>query len=368
MVNYTTTTTNTEAYKTLITGRADDVTILVDDITQGNSVVLFGERRIGKTSILYLIRDIINNNIDNYRNKLIDLSLKNIIDSLKTRVLTYQVIYVDIAPLQNEGETFEELLYANIEGKNLIQNFSRKSSLVATFRTSNSQLEQNQKRLLILVDESERLCNLPKQDNILSNIKSITQTCPQIQFILAGAEPWYSNFKRDDNPLRNIKFHYLKSASPSAIREDLIRKPFLNYLNPNLTSAPNQTIIDKVEEIANYTAECTGYKPSYVQSVCFEIKKFLQNNSNELTQNWKYSVLEKVKQQEEDKTLRYFYTASYVDKISQDILALLAHQTELNFEQIAIRLPHSENKIRDKLSDLESLDKIYQNQVSLMSK
>ncbi|MDK2409556.1 hypothetical protein QHH11_16280 [Aphanizomenon sp. PH219] len=368
MLNYTTSTTDTKEYKRLITGRADDITKLIDDITQGNSVVLFGERRIGKTSLLYLIRDIINNNIDNYQNTLIDSSLRNFIDGLKIRISAYKVIYIDIATLQNEGDTIEKLIYENIKDENLFQNFSinitSSFSLIEIFKYTKPELQQNNNRLLILVDESERLCNLSKQkqDDILSSIKSITQTSPEIQFILAGAEPWYSNFKRDDNPLRNVKFYYLKSAAPSAIREDLIRKPFLHYLNPDPNQNPPQKVIDIVEIIGNYTAEWTGYKPSYVQSVCYEMKQFLQINNNELKQEWDTYVLKKVESQEEDKTLKPFYQAQYIDNISKDILALLAHKHELNRDQIINQLSHSKEEIWDKLEDLQSLDKIRKNQ------
>ena len=335
MLNYTTSTTDTKEYKRLITGRADDITKLIDDITQGNSVVLFGERRIGKTSLLYLIRDIINNNIDNYQNTLIDSSLRNFIDGLKIRISAYKVIYIDIATLQNEGDTIEKLIYENIKDENLFQNFSinitSSFSLIEIFKYTKPELQQNNNRLLILVDESERLCNLSKQkqDDILSSIKSITQTSPEIQFILAGAEPWYSNFKRDDNPLRNVKFYYLKSAAPSAIREDLIRKPFLHYLNPDPNQNPPQKVIDIVEIIGNYTAEWTGYKPSYVQSVCYEMKQFLQINNNELKQEWDTYVLKKVESQEEDKTLKPFYQAQYIDNISKDILL---HKKQLSLK------------------------------------
>ncbi|MGK7878989.1 MAG: hypothetical protein AB4060_02675 [Crocosphaera sp.] len=361
MINYTTSTADTNGYKALITGRTDDINILLDYISKGNTVVLFGERRIGKTSILYLIRDIINGKIDSYKNTLIDINLKNIIDSLKTRVVDYKVIYRDIAPLQEEGETFEELVYKAIEDSTLFPPISRESSLSKTFKKLDSLLTPN--KLLFLIDESERLCTLSqkKQDNILSNIKAITQNCPQIQFILAGAEPWYSNFKRDSNPLRNVKFYYLKSASPSTIREYLIRQPFLSYLNPTSPATPDDIlrVQQTVEQIATDAAELTGYKPSYVQSICYEIKKILENNHHQLIEGWKKNVLEEIEEQEEDKTLRYFYKADYVDQISQNILALLAHKPELNFKEIAARLPHSANQIRDKLSDLESLDKIY---------
>ena len=52
--SYTLSTVDSNEYKHLICGRQDDVSKLIDHIHNRRSVALFGERRIGKTSVLYI--------------------------------------------------------------------------------------------------------------------------------------------------------------------------------------------------------------------------------------------------------------------------------------------------------------------------
>jgi len=50
-ITYTISTVDSLEYKRLICGRTDDITKLLGHISAGHSVALFGERRIGKTSL-----------------------------------------------------------------------------------------------------------------------------------------------------------------------------------------------------------------------------------------------------------------------------------------------------------------------------
>jgi predicted AAA+ superfamily ATPase len=52
---YCTTIQDSPEYKRLITGRTDDIARLLDYITLKRSIALFGERKIGKTSLLFLL-------------------------------------------------------------------------------------------------------------------------------------------------------------------------------------------------------------------------------------------------------------------------------------------------------------------------
>src|SRR5438105_4166519 len=96
---YTIATNDSLEYKQLVCGRTDDIAKLLNNISQGQSIALFGERRIGKTSVLYLVRDIINGEIDNYRSNLIDLNLKLAIDSLKAKVPHLKAVYLNLQSL-----------------------------------------------------------------------------------------------------------------------------------------------------------------------------------------------------------------------------------------------------------------------------
>src|SRR6266702_2577565 len=82
---YTTSTQDSPEYKQLLSGRTDDLAQILGHIALGHSIALFGERRIGKTSLLFLLRDIINGQIEHYRSHMIDDSLKNAVETLKAK-------------------------------------------------------------------------------------------------------------------------------------------------------------------------------------------------------------------------------------------------------------------------------------------
>src|SRR5713226_2420009 len=104
---YTTSTVDSPEYKQLITGRTDDIATFLDHIAQGHSIALFGERRIGKTSLLFLIRDIIMGQVEHYRPNLIDLTLKSALDTLKAKVPPQsKAIHLNLLPVSKyEQET-----------------------------------------------------------------------------------------------------------------------------------------------------------------------------------------------------------------------------------------------------------------------
>ena len=82
-------------HKRLICGRTNDLRALLNHIYAGKSVALFGERRIGKTSILYLIRDIVNGRITQYQDKLFDETLRQAVPDLSPRgENNWQAVYL----------------------------------------------------------------------------------------------------------------------------------------------------------------------------------------------------------------------------------------------------------------------------------
>ena len=73
---YSTSTQDNAACKCFFCGRLNDLTQLLNALAQGQSVALFGERRIGKTLLLFLLRDIVNGDIATYERDLLDGTLK----------------------------------------------------------------------------------------------------------------------------------------------------------------------------------------------------------------------------------------------------------------------------------------------------
>ena len=270
-IEYTTTTVDSPEYKRLICGRTDDITKLVNYISNGDSVALFGERRIGKTSLLYLLRDIINQDIREYQAELIDNDLKNAVDNFQTISSDIIAVYVNLQELtQLNIEAFLNLIYRKFTNNILINSlvdsrlFSDHLPITETFQEINSNCTTSNKLIVILIDEIENLLEDKEKfadgKQVFNNLKSIIQSCPNIRFVFAGAEEWHKQIKYKTSPIAaNITTFYLKLPSRYAIDNYLIKHLLSRYIP---TSPKNDL------EIAIKTIlELTEGKPLYVQAV-----------------------------------------------------------------------------------------------------
>lgn len=91
---YSTTTRDSHACKRLVCGRVNDLTQILNVLAQGQSVALFGERRIGKTLLLFLLRDILNGDITDYENDLLDDTLKTSLLALRRKLRQCTPVFV----------------------------------------------------------------------------------------------------------------------------------------------------------------------------------------------------------------------------------------------------------------------------------
>lgn len=358
-IHYTITPHDGSAYKSLICGRTDDITRLMGYIAKGHSVAVFGERRIGKTSILYLLRDIINGQIDSYRENLIDLELSNAITDLKARTPNCKAIFLNPHDLGIvNSEQFTDLLHSELQANDLLPQSQKSnknklsspvgiSPLIKVFRSLNENLSSSDKRAVILIDEMEVLLELTDSKQISRNLRSVIQSCSQVCLILTGAEYWYRQIKDKSSPLvPSIQPFYLKAPSQFSIENYLISRPLKEYF------APNCEIGDAVYTVI----EWSGCKPCYVQGICGEIINVL-TPEKEFPENWQDSV-----RTNSWKTLEYnlnaFYIDENLDKLSQKILALLANKPGLTVKEITQKLGESEREVWNKVDDLEALDKV----------
>lgn len=347
-INYTITTTDHESYKCLICGRTDDLAKLVGHISDGHNIALFGERRIGKTSLLYLVRDVIDGKIDTYRSNLIDDELKAAVKSLRRRLPQYKIIYLDLSAMpESTAEAFVKLLQSKLRAVNLwdSQAESQPFNLLDTFEVINTNLPENS-RLVILIDEIEALLEAKGSEQVFRNLRSVMHSCPRIRFVVAGAEYWHKQIKEKTSPLvNNVQSLYLKAATQYAVENYLITEPLEKLLT-------NDDFGCVAQKIVTWT-EC---KPWYVQAVC-QVVVELGSEAKKLPVNWETLAEEEVAQMV-GPTLTAFYTGDNLDDVSQRILILLANKPRLTVKEIGKYLGYSEKVVWNKIGDLEALDKV----------
>jgi AAA domain/Winged helix-turn-helix DNA-binding len=347
---YTTSTVDHPSYKKLVCGRANELEKLVTHIAQGKSIAVFGEKRIGKTSLLYLLRDIINREINIYQEELLDLHLRNSIPFLQNRVINGKAIYLSLQSLTTiEVKTFISLLRQNIKSSDSLS----LSDPLAGESLSDLLNELNRTinvdgRLIILIDEVEVLLEMPENRQFFRNLRSSIQAHSRICFVLSGAELWHKQIKEKTIDLvNNVELLPIKRAELYAVEKFLVRQPIQPFI-----STPKDC-----EEVIQSIIDLTKCKPLYVQEICDTVTTIIIQNGN-LPRKWRTSVTQQV-QESLGPALDNFYSDPNLDQVSKQILALLANKPKLTARQIARKLGYSLKSTRDKLTDLETLDKVY---------
>lgn len=329
--------------KRLICGRTNDIRTLLSDIYAGKSIALFGERRIGKTAVLLLTRDIINGNIKEYSDSLLDKIFQKAIPDLQPgNETSWKALYLDCSGL---GSVTQDAFYKAIYSRLGISLDEAEPPILYAniLKAFHHEELSEQKRVVILLDEVEALLDSGERLEIFRSLRSTIQTCPKITFVLAGAEHWHQAIKTKTSPLvNNVSTFYLKAPEPY---------PIETFLIGHLT----QHLLEK-REIEQALVEWTGHKPYYVQAICAEIADIYQDGQP-LPSNWKESVEEKVINKVKP-TIKAFFESDNLDDLTRKILAVLAHSPGLNVPVIAWKLGASRESIWERISDLEALDKV----------
>ncbi len=360
---YTTSTTDSSAYKKMLCGRVDDLSKVVDYITLGKSIALFGEQRIGKTSLLFLLRDIISGQIHQYADNLIDVMLKNSIAELRAKLPTdCKVIYISLQSLSlSDATVFAKELFRALHNEGLLHTPPEKGNIISTQPASLPQettitdvLRQlheslGERRCVILFDEMEVLLTFANSRQIAWNFRSAIHSYPNICILFAGTEEWHNQIKDKTSPLANNVFpFFLKTPSHFPVETYLVKGPLEQSFPLSNDTA------DMAKKIMLWTES----KSIYIQATCSSIlEKY--STTGQISGNWKNEVEEKVFEDMRP-ILRNFYMGSNLDPLTKSIIALLANKPNLTVKRIARQLGYSIKVINDKMSDLVSLSKVSQ--------
>lgn len=347
---YTISTVDSFEYKSLACGRTNDITALLDHISHGHSVALFGERRIGKTTLLLLVRDIISGEIEQYQDNLIDRTFCEAIPSLRTKVRYCEVKYLDLQgknPHSFVSHLFEQFSTYTLDRDLTLQKSSNPTSNSLDHPEETDNKSSDHQRLVVLIDEVEALFDFKEYELIFRSLRNIIQSYPRICFVLAGAELWHQAIKEKTSALTNNVFAvYLKSAEAYPVENYLVKQQMKNYLS----SSTN------LNSLSKKIREWTGEKPWYVQATCYEIVK-ISGESQHLPADWETTIENNVFAAV-GPTLQAFFKGGNLDDATRKILALLANRPGLSVRKIAQGLGSSDKLVWDKIVDLEALDKV----------
>lgn len=347
---YTTSTVDSPDYKQLITGRTDDIATFLDHIALGHSIALFGERRIGKTSLLFLLRDIIMGQVEHYRSNLVDLTLKSALDTLKAKVPPQtRAIHLNLLPVSKyEQETLARTIHSALCNQGLLPappSGATPATIPEVFQKL--QAAPGSGRIVILFDEMECLQDFPDGEQIARNLRWAIESCPRICMVFAGAEGWHRQIKEKTSPLvHNVHTYYLKTPSRFPVETYLVR----DLLGPSLP--PQYESGEMIRTVMGWTQS----KAFYVQAICETITE-RYGGRGQVPDDWQEAVKERVFESR-GPVLRDFYAGHNLDALTKSILALLANRPGLTVKQVAERLGYPAKVIGEKMSDLVSLAKV----------
>ncbi|MEL7006583.1 MAG: AAA family ATPase, partial [Bacteroidota bacterium] len=332
---------NNEYSKFLFTGRSKDIDTLLKEITSGNCVALYGERRSGKTLTLQMMKEIINNRITDdgkiissqlSQLRLVDQNLLQTISVWRAFLLSYNAILVSLHGKRTEVELFESIVNElaeipiDISEKSLVSPLAKDNTingLRSLLEQLQSYLIKKKEKLVVLMDEMETLSKFRKGVAIAEEFCKTTEYT-EIVFIHTGSYTW-----REHVYERGSLFNHLEPYFLTSINEQDMRRFLLQPLTR--------------KEQKDFVVQMSGCKPLYAQY----IGEILYESDKEITQ---YDLLDirslcqKVKQN--------IFEEQALDKISKLLLSTLSHYQDVSEEWLTEKLKIDQSLIKAKLYNL----------------
>jgi len=234
-------------------GRQDVIKYVMNHISrtrQKHILVIYGERKIGKTSILYYLRDY--------------LPFQN-----------YIPVYISMQAITDEGTdvffySLSEYIVDSLKKANFIMEKPRLEDFQKTpaIYFNKEILESIEKgigdrKLVLLFDEFERLYKLAEDGKIdkksLYFLGNVIQKSNKTDFIFAGDQQLLEIMEQYWSALFNITVHKKVDTLSKGDTYDLIVKPVAEY---------NLKYQEKAKE---YIFQITGGHPYFVQLVCSKL-------------------------------------------------------------------------------------------------
>lgn len=237
-------------------GRRQEIQIIRDYLVNGDSVLLMGERRIGKTFLLYMIGDFAKGGAESCKH-LLDQQAGTLLAELRHSTASCRWSYVDMLTITSASGLYLRILTA-LTGEHA-ERFAALTPIDhAVFLEELAKLSEGLsgrgQRAVVLVDESEKLLSLDESAQVLSCLKAVVQQCNTIDFVLAG------DFKPHQE---TQEFVSLKGA---------LRLLYLGPIEPSdassLIQVPVEGQMSFEEEAVQRILELTGGRPALIQILC----------------------------------------------------------------------------------------------------
>jgi len=311
-------------------GRRPEIRAIGDHLRNGDSVLLIGERRIGKTFLLYMIGDFASKGAD-FCQHLLDRQTAVLLAELRNSTPAYHWAFVDLLGVTNAAGFYFNVL-ARLADERVEQFLSLSPIDHTTFANELTRLSKDLscrgQRAVVLVDESEKLLDLDESADVFACLKIVIQQCDSVDFVLAGdikpheETPEFVNLK---GALRPIHLAPLHPADAKA-----------------LIQVPVRERLSFEDSVLQRILELTGAKPSLVQILCGHLYELVAGNVEDTSEVritladfdrlWESELRDKVFESFDAALMDFF---EGLQGHEQSIFAFLAHNPQATVDGIA---------------------------------
>ncbi|NJN96549.1 MAG: AAA family ATPase [Anaerolineales bacterium] len=332
-------------------GREKELQLIFDTLEnvprgQKQDLVVMGPRRIGKSSLLYRLVDLLTPRKD-FVSVYIDVQS---IKPRTTRLLFFEVMQKIEDGYSKKGIWSRHLpSFVTLKPDNIpvdLEFYTFKKDMI---RLNEVIVSQNLPRLVLMFDEVELLIEFGGAD-ILSWFRGLIQSMLYIIFVVSGAEQLYSLTQDYGSPFYNIfKTIELHPLTPRAARK-LIEEP-ANQIGMQIPS----TEVDKILRYA-------GNSPYFIQGMAHYLVETL--NRQKRYEVYPEDVAEVIKQSVEYLSPQFAYVWGGASQVQRIILYALAKKGHpRTAEALIAGLPQLKSIIQSRQQQQETFDNLVQQQI-----
>ena len=331
-------------------GREEELQLIFDTLEnvprgQKQDIVVLGPRRIGKSSLLYRLVDLLTP-IEDFVPVYVDVQN---IKPRKTRILFFKILQkiregYDKKSLLAKLPAFESLesssIPADLEFLTFDEDMSRLNEVIEA---------QNLPRLVLMFDEVELLLEFGGKDT-LDWFRSLIQSMLYTTFIVAGSEQLYSLTQDYGSPFYNI----FKTVELYPLTTDAARRLVLvPAAEIGMEIAPNE-----VNKILRYA----GNNPYFIQGLAHYLVEGL--NRRKRHQVLPKDVDEVIEQGIEHLSAQFAYVWGGTSQVQKIILYSLAKRRRpQTTDALIANLPQSEPFILSKQAQKDTFDDLVRQQI-----
>jgi hypothetical protein len=233
-------------------GRKDIIARIVERLNSNNIIILYGQRRTGKTSTLFQLKNVI------YKDRAIP-------------------VFLTVQSMMGSDTNFfffrmAEKLYKSIKefvslAEPTINDFKKNPQYKLERFLEKAVNEIKNKPIIYLIDEFDGLFRMIEEKKIkpslLDNLRSIMQHIQEVWFLLAGT----SALKQKAADYRSALFNIAAYEKISIIDEADARELIVNPLKGQVKYEPY--VVDKIISLTNS-------HPYFIQMICFDLVNYLE--------------------------------------------------------------------------------------------